>query len=87
MIRHIFVFIVLLFGLAACTHKSSQSTSIVIENSDFDFGVVPDTIQILRHSFKIENKSSDSCHIIKIEKMASSDITPFSSIFFNYPDN
>ena len=72
MIRHIFVFIVLLFGLAACTHKSSQSTSIVIENSDFDFGVVPDTIQILRHSFKIENKSSDSCHIIKIEKSCGS---------------
>lgn len=70
MIRHFFVFTIILFGLAACTTKSnsSQSTNIVIENSDFDFGIVPDTIQILRHSFKIENKGADSCHIMKIEK-------------------
>lgn len=70
MIRHFFVFIIILFGLAACTTKSnsSQSMNIVIEDSDFDFGIIPDTIQILRHCFKIENKSSDSCHITKIEK-------------------
>lgn len=91
--RHIIIFIMILVGLTACKQKkySGQSEIITIENSDFDFGIVPDSIQVLHHRFMIENKSSDTCHIIKIEKscgctkvkVSNNTIFPHSSVCLN----
>lgn len=62
--------IIILFGLIACkpSGHSNQSGRIAIEDSDYYFGIVPDSIQFLTHKFKINNNSSDTCHIIRIEK-------------------
>ena len=79
-----------LFGLVACKPEttSNQSERIVIEDSDYDFGVVPDTVRNLSHKFKITNNSSDTCKILRIEKSCGctkvkindDTILPFSSI-------
>lgn len=81
--------VIIIFGLTAC--NSGQSEFVVIEDSDFDFGIVPDSVQILHHNFLIENKSSDSCHITRIEKScgctkvkaSNYTIAPFSSVSLN----
>lgn len=62
------ILILLTFGLVACSNSGPQSERIVIEDADYDFGLVPDTVQVLKHQFKIENVSSDTCRIKKIEK-------------------
>lgn len=82
-----------LFGLVACKHEttSNQSERIVIEDSDYDFGVVPDTVMNLSHKFKITNNSSDTCKILRIEKSCGctkvkvndDTILPFSAIILD----
>lgn len=62
------ILILLSFGLVACSNSGPQSERVIIEDADYDFGLVADTVQVLRHQFKIENISSDTCRIVKIEK-------------------
>lgn len=66
-----FFLILLTFGLVACGNSGNggrQSERIVIEDADYDFGVVADTVHVLKHQFKIENVGADTCRIVKIEK-------------------
>lgn len=62
------ILILLSFGLVACNNGGHQSERVIIEDADYDFGLVPDTVQMLRHQFKIENVSSDTCRVKKIER-------------------
>ena len=64
------LYFTILFGLIACRHTNynNQSEGIVIVDSDFDFGVIPDSIHILTHRFKIDNNTNDTCRILRIEK-------------------
>lgn len=68
MIRFIFLFLII--GLVACKPLSSsnQSDNSLLIDSEFDFGIIPDSISVLHHRFKIENRASDTCYITKIEK-------------------
>lgn len=69
MSRFVF-FILLLFGLIACKPSAycNQSDDCIIEDADYNFGVIPDSVAILNHRFQIFNNTSDSCRIIRIEK-------------------
>lgn len=57
---------IMIIGLTVC--NSCQSDTVVIENSDYDFGIVPDSVRVLHHRFMIENRGQDSCHIKRIDK-------------------
>lgn len=88
-----FFFIAILFGLLACKHLtySNQSEDIIVEDADFDFGIIPDSIERLYHRFSIANNTSDTCLITRIEKscgctnvkLSNHIIAPFSSVFLD----
>lgn len=88
-----FILILTLIGLVACKHSiySNQSECVIIENSDFDFGVIPDSVEHLYHRFPITNNTSDTCRITRVEKscgctdvkLGSSILPPFSSTFID----
>lgn len=61
------IIVLCLLGLVAC-NRGGQSDSLLIEDADYDFGLVADSVQVLRHQFKIENPGPDTCRILKIEK-------------------
>lgn len=87
------LYFTLLFGLIACRNMNykNQSEGIVIMDSDFDFGVIPDSIHILTHRFKIDNNTNDTCRILRIEKScgctrvkeSTSVIAPHSSAYLD----
>lgn len=91
MIRLYYLFF--LFGLVACrqSNNSNQFEKVVIVESDYDFGIVPDSIQILHHRFQIKNNTSDTCYISKIEKscgctrvrVSNMNIAPFSHSYID----
>ena len=88
-----FILILIFIGLVACKHStySNQSECIFIENSDFDFGVIPDSVEQLYHRFSITNNTPDTCRIIRVEKscgctdvkLSNSILAPFSSSFID----
>lgn len=92
-----FILILTLIGLVACKHSiySNQSECVIIENSDFDFGVIPDSVEHLYHRFPITNNTSDTCRITRVEKscgctdvkLGSSILPPFSSTFIDVKIN
>lgn len=89
-----FILILILIGLVACkrlNYSNQSSECIIIEDSDFDFGVIPDSVERLYHQFSIVNNTPDTCRITRIEKscgctdvkLGSSVIAPFSSSFID----
>lgn len=88
-----FILILTLMGLIACKHStySNQSECVIIEESDFDFGVIPDSVSQLYHRFSIANNTPDTCRITRIEKscgctdvkLGNSILAPFSSTFID----
>lgn len=88
-----FILIIIFFGLVACKHStySNQSEDIIIEDADFDFGIIPDSIELLHHRFSIINNTPDTCHITRVEKscgctnvkLSNPIIAPFSSAFLD----
>lgn len=88
-----FILIFILVGLVACKHStySNQSEYVIIEDSDFDFGVIPDSIEQLYHRFSITNNTPDTCRITRVEKscgctdvkLGNFVLAPFSSTFID----
>ena len=49
--------------------KGQEIRNVVyIDNADYDFGLIPDSISLLKHSFILYNKTNDTCVIKNIEK-------------------
>lgn len=92
-----FIFFFIFLGLIACKHSiyNNQSKDIIIKNADFDFGVVPDSVELLHHRFPIVNNTSDTCYITRVEKscgctnvkLSNPVIVPFSSVFLDVEIN
>lgn len=89
-----FILILILIGLVACkrlNYSNQSSECIIIEDSDFDFGVIPDSVKHLYHRFPITNNTPDTCRITRVEKscgctdvkLGSSVLAPFSSSFID----
>lgn len=85
--------LLIIIGLIACnsSHTNNQSEGVFICDSDFDFGVIPDSVKLLHHRFVIKNITSDTCYIKRIEKscgctnlvLSSNIIPPYDSVHLN----
>lgn len=65
----LFVMMATLLYLWGCNDAASpKNSSIYINESDFDFGIIPDSINEVQHSFCIVNNTDDTCKITNIEK-------------------
>lgn len=81
---------IVFFHLGCVNNASQMKDSIYITESEYDFGIVPDSINDVKHCFYIVNNSSDTCKIENIEKSCgctdikinSMQINPHDSIMF-----
>lgn len=78
------------FHLGCVNNASQMNDSLYITESEYDFGIVPDSINDVKHSFYIINNSADTCKIENIEKscgctdirIIDMQINPHDSIMF-----
>lgn len=90
--KHLF-YLLFLHSLLACSHSgtSQQTKGIFISEADYDFGVIPDSVEILNHRFAIINHTSDTCNISHVNKscgcthlqLTNTIIAPFDTVFLD----
>lgn len=61
--------IVVLFAvlLSSCTNHGGSNT-ISINNNHFDFGIIEDSVQILKHCFYVSNHTKQICRVTRVNR-------------------
>ena len=84
-------FVILLTLCSGCKKNLATTKDIYLANNDYDFGIIPDSINKVQHDFYIINNSDDTCRILNIEKSCGctnitikrKQIRPHDSLTFN----
>ena len=70
--KSLYVALFLFSILFSCSpNKSSENMKknlVYVDSSDYDFGVIADSVRILKHSFVLYNTTLDTCLINRIVK-------------------
>lgn len=87
------LYLLFLLSLLACRHSGTgqQAKGVFIFEADYDFGIIPDSVEVLNHRFAIINHTSDTCNISRVNKscgctrlqLTHSIIAPFDTVFLD----
>lgn len=68
-IKQIFVAMVA-FSVISCinNYPTGYGSILSVDRSDFDFGIVPDSTSYVHHTFKLSNRSTDTCFVRFVSK-------------------